>query len=649
METQALDRSGSLRIVAVVLGSIVVAVVPAFVLTMLYTSGGIAKNTFLTQLALPWLSSLTMLSLVFVVARTGIVGNLEIVWWRSRHSEGRRTVLFVFVVLVCMYSVNSLVRRLGLQMRLDRWFWGDGQSVMFYVAMTINLALLGPIVEEVFWRGYVQKALGSVFGEFAALLSQAILFAAAHLRPFGGFVPMFVLGLTTGAWRWRRRTLVPVILVHMTINSLYCAVHWPDWLDLTRIRITADYASRIVKISRPADYDPTSSDARYDYQKAMQLVVKTPAELDDVRRAYPTDWSAQEREKVREWLDANQEALKHVAQGAEKTYYWPTYQGSSAIQITMPEAKHTRYLALALDTRVKLCASEGGYGPMLADTRTLYRFGMHMSGRKVLIDQLIGVSIRRMILDTMTSILVHESLPPETLHALQDQFAAFARGDVPTMDFTIEHLVWLDLIQMVFTQEAEGRGHIPPRAFSQPKSLQSLLGEVQPEEERALLRLDRRETTQRVEDFFRHIHVAARQTPWQLHSEPDSPRDALADLLREDAFIELLGSPCFRVMDLPWRERTSLDALVAALGIIRYRADHEQYPDSLEQLVEAGYLNRVPQDCYSNGPLIYRRTDDNFLLYSCGADFDDDGGAPSKWGEGEAGGDQVFWPVQEKD
>jgi len=46
---------------------------------------------------------------------------------------------------------------------------------------------------------------------------------------------------------------------------------------------------------------------------------------------------------------------------------------------------------------------------------------------------------------------------------------------------------------------------------------------------------------------------------------------------------------------------------------------------------------------------IFRRSDDDFILYSFGADFDDDGGTPSKWGYGEKGGDQVFWPVQESD
>ena len=42
---------------------------------------------------------------------------------------------------------------------------------------------------------------------------------------------------------------------------------------------------------------------------------------------------------------------------------------------------------------------------------------------------------------------------------------------------------------------------------------------------------------------------------------------------------------------------------------------------------------------------MYKRTDESFVLYSFGSDFDDDGGKPSKWGHGDEGGDQVFWPV----
>jgi hypothetical protein len=54
-------------------------------------------------------------------------------------------------------------------------------------------------------------------------------------------------------------------------------------------------------------------------------------------------------------------------------------------------------------------------------------------------------------------------------------------------------------------------------------------------------------------------------------------------------------------------------------------------------------------DPYSDGPLVYRRQGGDFILYSFGADFDDDGGVHSRWGDSHQGGDQVFWPVQKQE
>jgi hypothetical protein len=63
--------------------------------------------------------------------------------------------------------------------------------------------------------------------------------------------------------------------------------------------------------------------------------------------------------------------------------------------------------------------------------------------------------------------------------------------------------------------------------------------------------------------------------------------------------------------------------------------------------VKEGNLKEVPQDPYSDGDLVYRKTEDGFTLYSLGADFDDDGGIENpdnQWGQiKEGGGDRVFW------
>jgi hypothetical protein len=216
------------------------------------------------------------------------------------------------------------------------------------------------------------------------------------------------------------------------------------------------------------------------------------------------------------------------------------------------------------------------------------------------------------------------------------------------MDFSLEHLVWLDGIQMMFTNERGGRGHIPEATpwedLARPDHPPYPSSNIRKED---LLRLNRRDTTRHIEEFFLNIQKAAKNTPWQLSNEPNSVQGVLIEIVEQDAFVRIFGSGCLRSMELPWRAHVDLESLVVALAAIRHKADHGQYPDSLEQLVETGYLKRVPQDPYANGPLVYRRVGDNFLLYSCGADFDDDGGTPSKWGEGEQGGDQVFWPVSD--
>jgi len=86
--------------------------------------------------------------------------------------------------------------------------------------------------------------------------------------------------------------------------------------------------------------------------------------------------------------------------------------------------------------------------------------------------------------------------------------------------------------------------------------------------------------------------------------------------------------------------------LITTLAILRYRADTGRLPASLDEVVSAGYLDAMPMDPFGDGPLVYRRRDGDFVLYSRAFDLDDDGGVPSDWGKGDAGGDNVFWPVE---
>lgn len=65
--------------------------------------------------------------------------------------------------------------------------------------------------------------------------------------------------------------------------------------------------------------------------------------------------------------------------------------------------------------------------------------------------------------------------------------------------------------------------------------------------------------------------------------------------------------------------------LVAALQA--YRLEHGNCPATLQDLVDKGYISRVPFDPYANNQAFkYTRRTDGYLLYSIGADMTDDGG-----------------------
>jgi hypothetical protein len=114
----------------------------------------------------------------------------------------------------------------------------------------------------------------------------------------------------------------------------------------------------------------------------------------------------------------------------------------------------------------------------------------------------------------------------------------------------------------------------------------------------------------------------------------------------EGNLLLLVLTPAVRhASELSFRCRACQDALITTLGLLRYQHDRGDLPKNLQELLAAGYVEYLPIDPYSDRPLVYRPIRDDFTLYTIGADFDDDGGQCSKWGQEQGGGDYVFWPV----
>lgn len=93
----------------------------------------------------------------------------------------------------------------------------------------VRAAVLVPVVEELFWRGWLPRWLanpswqGVALGHYTRLgfLGTAVLFAAEH----GPFWEVGLLcGLIYNTWMWRTRSLGDLILVHAVTNAALGAV-----------------------------------------------------------------------------------------------------------------------------------------------------------------------------------------------------------------------------------------------------------------------------------------------------------------------------------------------------------------------------------------------------------------------------------------
>ena len=91
----------------------------------------------------------------------------------------------------------------------------------------LGVVLLGPIFEEVLFRGFLFKGIEkSSFGSHGAVFISAILFSIVHIQ-YGVYIllfMMFPIALLLGYARLKSGSLILPILIHMINNLATCVV-----------------------------------------------------------------------------------------------------------------------------------------------------------------------------------------------------------------------------------------------------------------------------------------------------------------------------------------------------------------------------------------------------------------------------------------
>lgn len=91
------------------------------------------------------------------------------------------------------------------------------------------IAISGPILEELLFRGAITKALLRHYSPAKAIVLSSVIFGVFHINP-AQILPAFLIGLLLTWIYYKTASLIPCILVHILNNSLsvYLNLNYPD-------------------------------------------------------------------------------------------------------------------------------------------------------------------------------------------------------------------------------------------------------------------------------------------------------------------------------------------------------------------------------------------------------------------------------------
>ena len=93
-------------------------------------------------------------------------------------------------------------------------------------------AILAPLVEEIFFRGFLFQGFRARYGWVPGMLLSSAIFGLAHLDP-AALIPTFILGCLLAFLYQRTSSVWPGVIMHMLVNSfglctVYFATQYPN-------------------------------------------------------------------------------------------------------------------------------------------------------------------------------------------------------------------------------------------------------------------------------------------------------------------------------------------------------------------------------------------------------------------------------------
>ena len=353
---------------------------------------------------------------------------------------------------------------------------------------------------------------------------------------------------------------------------------------------------------------------------------------------YP--WAVADYPQVAKWLKVNEKALALVVAASKRPdYFCPVVDGSIS-ELQDPVLMYGREFAKALASRALLRVNIGKNDEAWQDLLACHRLA-RLAGRNTpLMWRTVGIVIDQIAGTADVAFLERAGLTASQIRALERELRTIP--PTPALANCVDVGERVQLLDDMMLISHHGRWYV--HRFT------DINGKPLPDAPIENIKWDpglriANQWNDKVVAVMREKDRPTRQQGleqiWKESNERDAMHWTFDELNRavldmnkspeargRDCVEFLLGIELDRVRKIQIaadRATQQESNLYLSFALAAYQSDHKNYPKSLDSLVPK-YLAKVPDDLFTGKPLIYRPSEDGYLLYSLGPDGKDDQG-----------------------
>ncbi|MFO0972464.1 MAG: hypothetical protein U1A27_03360 [Phycisphaerae bacterium] len=315
-------------------------------------------------------------------------------------------------------------------------------------------------------------------------------------------------------------------------------------------------------------------------------------------------------------------------------------ENPSLIGVLLPDLSVLRTEARWLRADALVAAGGGDAARAAADIEAMLAISDHVMETPFLISDLVAIATSTMTAQLTGGMLADRpaTFDEATLARLSHRFAGLNGGRSFRLRLDMERAMFEDFVQRYYTDDGHGDGHLKGNidlVMSASDAVTMMSGISVNSSAKPLLPIasavmaSRRQLLKRYHELMDLMEKDAALPLWQRG--PARAEEALEEMGRSvverarylplTILLPSLSRAAY-LMDIATQER---DAIEVAIALELYRRAHGSYPQTLAELAPR-FIPTVPPDRFDGRPLKYALRDGKPVVYSVGADRDDDGG-----------------------